>query len=789
MLFETLPGYCYGSTGFSCTSATVAPLNRLTRVEVKLITPCILKNKFIAIAFVVAALIAGTRIAHAQTQAAIPASYFSMSMQSGVLGGQPWPTASFGGIRLWDTNTSWAELSASSGSYNWTNLDNWMAAAETHNVDMIYTFGNVPQWASSNPSDNSCSYGPGQCDAPSDLNTDGTGTDQNWKTFVTAVATHSAGRIKYWEIWNEPTNTGDWTGTTAQLARMGKDAYTIIKSIDPTAQVLSPSVSAYTTPGYGANIAQWLSGYFAAGGGAATDIVAFHGYYYTNAEDIVQIVTNIKAALAAAGQSGKPLWDTEASWGTSVEFQGWPANLSDTTAQASFLARYYLLQWSEGVSRFYWYSWNNSAWGTLWNPSTGTILPAGTAYIQVYKWLVGNTLTTPCAANASGVWTCMFTNTSGQQSEAVWNPAGSTSYQSGSQFTSYLDLTGATHSITANGSVTIGAEPILLVGNGSKAAATPVAVLNVSPQSGTAPVTVTANATASSESGGSIASYSINFGDGTTANAATATHTYSAAGTYNVALTVTDANGVTASASQTVSVTAPSQPSTSTGSSGITITSPANNTTVPNSVQFIASAAASSGNTITSMQILVDSVTYYNTGMNSVNTYIWIPSGQHTITVSARDNAGQTYSSTLTLTVGAASTSGSTSTSSSGSTSSSSGSSSSGSTGTSSGSTGSTTSSGGSTTSSTGSGAVTITAPANNATVPNSVQFVASATAASGKTINTMQILVDSVTYYNIGMSSLNTYVWIPSGQHNVTITAGDNSGKTYSSSINLGVQ
>jgi subtilase family serine protease len=59
---------------------------------------------------------------------------------------------------------------------------------------------------------------------------------------------------------------------------------------------------------------------------------------------------------------------------------------------------------------------------------------------------------------------------------------------------------------------------------------------------------------ASTDTGGTINSYSWNFGDGTTSTTKSPTHTYSTANTYTVTETVTDSNSKSASTSQSVTV-------------------------------------------------------------------------------------------------------------------------------------------------------------------------------------------------------------------------------------------
>lgn len=95
----------------------------------------------------------------------------------------------------------------------------------------------------------------------------------------------------------------------------------------------------------------------------------------------------------------------------------------------------------------------------------------------------------------------------------------------------------------------------------------PDAKLTVSPQSGQAPLSVTADASGSTDNDTTgIASYAFNWGDGsvvTSQDASTAPHNYSAAGDYTVTVVVTDTAGQSSQATANVSVMAPSPPTDS----------------------------------------------------------------------------------------------------------------------------------------------------------------------------------------------------------------------------------
>jgi hypothetical protein len=412
----------------------------------------------------------------APVQAQVPAEYFGLQANSGVAQqppqwwSNPWPEVTFGSMRLWDTGTGWAQINTADGVYDWTLFDQWLDDAQQFNVGAVmYTFGKTPQWASSKPNDQICSagWGPGQCDPPKDLNADGTGPDQLWQDYVAAIAKRSAGRIKYWELWNEPHNAFFWNGTIAQLVRMAKDARSVILRIDPQAVLLTP-------PSHGS----FQVAYFAAGGAQYADVITYHGYVYHSgctgfprAEDELPMIDKVRSVMAAYGQSGKPLWDTEVSWGVTSASCFYHSNL-----QAAFLAQLFMLHWSAGVERVFWYQYNNQLNGTLWLANTdrkhrnapGTLRKPGIAYEQVYTWMVGATMDGACAVSGT-TWTCHFKRPGGYVAEAVWDTSQTCNngicttvdYTVAPQYTNYLTLYGS--NIKINGTkVPVGAKPILL---------------------------------------------------------------------------------------------------------------------------------------------------------------------------------------------------------------------------------------------------------------------------------------------------------------------------------------
>jgi len=123
------------------------------------------------------------------------------------------------------------------------------------------------------------------------------------------------------------------------------------------------------------------------------------------------------------------------------------------------------------------------------------------------------------------------------------SPSGPHTYTNAGTFTVTLTGTDAVgQKSTATQSVTVGSNTA------------PSCTLTVNPTSGIVPLPITATGNCV-DAENNISTTVLDFGDATTVNAASGTHTYNAAGTFTVKVTATDALGLSGSASQTVTVT------------------------------------------------------------------------------------------------------------------------------------------------------------------------------------------------------------------------------------------
>ena len=221
-------------------------------------------------------------------------------------------TCYFGLLRLWDSRAVWWKMVDDAAA-----LEANLRYAERVGAQVMFTFGEPPAAA--------C-YPDSKVPLPA-----------TWTTFVRDVVTQAAGRIKYWELWNEPAVGQYWDGTIEQLAAQSAAAYRIIKELEPSAIVLSPSM---TELGLARGVA-FADRYLSAGGAKSCDVIAFHSYPTTPEELPLEIAT-LRSVMLMHGVD-KPIWNTE--------FAVLP---SEPSIRSEWMEKAYRLQADAGIAGAVW---------------------------------------------------------------------------------------------------------------------------------------------------------------------------------------------------------------------------------------------------------------------------------------------------------------------------------------------------------------------------------------------------------------------------------------------------
>jgi len=180
---------------------------------------------------------------------------------------------------------------------------------------------------------------------------------------------------------------------------------------------------------------------------------------------------------------------------------------------------------------------------------------------------------------------------------------------------------------------------------GTTVATPPIAVFTHSPSEPIVDETVTFDACESHDPDGSITSYSWDFGDGTpvvTENDPIATHVYAAADTYTVTLTITDNDGLANTTAATVTVSMDVTPPT------ITINEPTARDYLHSEAITLDFSAVDTESGVASITATLNEVTVENGETIEVYT---LPLGEHTLTVTAVDNAENSDNKTVTFNV------------------------------------------------------------------------------------------------------------------------------------------
>ncbi len=184
---------------------------------------------------------------------------------------------------------------------------------------------------------------------------------QGFVRFATFVVKHFAGRVRYYEVWNEwNTGTGGYYpgGSAEDYARLFDATYAAIKRVDPATVVLASS-------GY----KNWYTQIAKLGVAARADGVAIHPYVPKESDyhpwagsngaerSAQQVISDEVTMQRLSGGKAIPLYITEIGWPTSTGAQGYPEQDAAGLAERSLLM-FAALPYVRGV---WWYDLVNDS--------------------------------------------------------------------------------------------------------------------------------------------------------------------------------------------------------------------------------------------------------------------------------------------------------------------------------------------------------------------------------------------------------------------------------------------
>jgi polysaccharide biosynthesis protein PslG len=251
--------------------------------------------------------------------------------------------------------------SQNSSTFNWTQTDSLVGAANTHHIKMLAILDYAPTWAASAP----CSAATSNC-PPS--------TPALFAAYVKAAVTRYAPEgISDWEIWNEPNNATFWGSQSNcdAYTAMLKAAYTAIKQVEPNAVVVTGGLAPESTDGSNISPTDFLSCIYKDGGEGYFDAVGDHPYSFPQIPSAVTqgawaqmsaTTPSLRSIMVANGDTNKKIWVTEF---------GAPTNGPDPNWYVSQAAQAQMV--TDAMNLYKTYSWAGPFfWYTLEDSGTAT---------------------------------------------------------------------------------------------------------------------------------------------------------------------------------------------------------------------------------------------------------------------------------------------------------------------------------------------------------------------------------------------------------------------------------
>jgi polysaccharide biosynthesis protein PslG len=214
------------------------------------------------------------------------------------------------GVRSARIMFPWAGIQPSPDAWDWGQADVIVNAANARGIAVVALLNSTPGWATGG--------GPAITAPPA--------TPESYGAFAGAFASHFAGRVAAYEIWNEQNAVQFWAGPQGpqpdRFAAMLKAAYPAIKAADGGATVvaggLAPTINFFSIT---MNPVTFVERMYAAGAAGSFDALGYHPYLFTSnkearfstagANSSRGLYDQLRGQMNANGDGGKQIWATE----------------------------------------------------------------------------------------------------------------------------------------------------------------------------------------------------------------------------------------------------------------------------------------------------------------------------------------------------------------------------------------------------------------------------------------------------------------------------------------------
>ncbi|MGB8020778.1 MAG: endo-1,4-beta-xylanase [Candidatus Nanopelagicales bacterium] len=404
------------------------------------------------LSFVLAFTLAPAPQAQAKTYPVVPMELFGMHYHAV---GDKTVTFRVGAIRLWDSGVAWARMQPTPGAIDFTKLDRAVKHARDGGAREIqYVFGHTPLWAAADKTVPG-PIGNGSSSKPKRLS--------DFTNFAKAVAKRYKGKITSYEMWNEASLKIYYRGTYKDLAQLVIQGSRAIKSVDPNAKVLTPSITYGVfdrRPGFWKAFAREMRK-----AKWPVDAVAVHPYS-KKPDYLAKRANTIKKTLKFYRKYGfkGPIWDTEVNYGDRRGLgKGWNQVVYTGDKAAGMLARTYIDSMRTGVRRVFWYGWDSHILGidTI-DPKTKQLTSTGIAFQTLQDWMVSKSWL-GCKVRKN-VRSCRMVGQDGSKSTIVYATSKTRSFKVPAGVRTYQRLSGATVKVVPGKKIKVHQTPILLMG-------------------------------------------------------------------------------------------------------------------------------------------------------------------------------------------------------------------------------------------------------------------------------------------------------------------------------------